>query len=722
MTEEFTVQCENCGTLYSDQAEVCPYCGQPQPLEYEQPGAAYDYTTIEDLTGDPYAVVDDLLYEEQQSQEVYLEDAPPGGIYEDGDYPGGDDAPYGWPTGAEAYEQDYEFYSLDDDDLDDDEPLPRRITLGRMVMGCLGLFACISLLYGTVALVAAYNGLRERAANTQVEAQQHYDRGQEHLTNNQLDLAIAEFQMALSLNPNLLAARQALREAQSVAQAQPTPTSETRSAAAALALETAETQVEEENWAEAVQTLVQVRDLDPDYQAARVSELLYTAAYQLGLLRLAEGQTEEAAAAFEQALNEQPADTAAEDELAKASLYLEGLAAETTDKQKAVDAFSLLYRQDPDYLDVKERLARAHEQRGDELTVGGDWCLAEVQYQEATELHSSAGLEDKIETSSDRCQEDRDVQTSGGAPSVRPTPTPRAVAAAQPAMETTEAVTPTTEAGETAPAPTGGSSVVYSAYNPAEKRWEMLAAPVGGGSPRLLATDGTMPAISPNGQLLLYRSELIESEGFHIFNLAAGEDSRITLRRYHILPRWGGDDKEYLFVAEEPATGRWQVWLGFADGKGEPVILRDGRTPDWSPDKSQIAYQGTDPEGNNPGIYLAPYGGGEPTRVTTHESDRSPDFSPDGSRLAYMSTQEGSWNIYVVGVNGGQPRRLTTGGGNHGLPAWSPDGSQIAYVSDTGGSWAIYVVSASGGSPTRVVAWDPLNRPDWLLDQISWLR
>jgi Tol biopolymer transport system component len=175
-------------------------------------------------------------------------------------------------------------------------------------------------------------------------------------------------------------------------------------------------------------------------------------------------------------------------------------------------------------------------------------------------------------------------------------------------------------------------------------------------------------------------------------------------------------------VAQEPTTGRWQVLQGFADGKSDPIILRDGRTPDWSSDGRIIAFQGTDAEGNNPGIYLAPFGGGEVMRLTNHESDRSPDFSPDGSQLAYMSTRNGNWDIYTISTAGSTPRQITTAPGNDGLPAWSPDGSRIAYVSDADGSWAIYVINASGGTPTKLTDWDGINRPDWLMAQIWWAR
>jgi Tol biopolymer transport system component len=188
------------------------------------------------------------------------------------------------------------------------------------------------------------------------------------------------------------------------------------------------------------------------------------------------------------------------------------------------------------------------------------------------------------------------------------------------------------------------------------------------------------------------------------------------------LPRWGGDNNQFIFVAQEGSTGRWLTHLGFADAKSDPIILRDGRTPDWSPDGKFIVYQGADPDGNNPGIYMVPFNGGEPTRLTNHESDRSPDFSPDGSQVAYMSTRNGNWDIYVVSAGGNAPRQITTSPGNDGLPVWSPDGRQLAYVSDADGSWAIYVVNSAGGSPGKITGWDGDKREDWLMAQIWWAR
>jgi hypothetical protein len=553
--------------------------------------------------------------------------------------------------------------------------------------------------------------LEERTSIAHSESQQHYERGQTHLAENAIELAIAEFERAVALNPNFLEARQALREAQRIAQNQPTPTSETRSAAAADLLGQAGAHLENQKWDEAIQTLLQVRDLDPAYQSARVSELLYTAYYQMGLQKSTPHELAEALNLFEYALVERPNDPQAAEEKSKALLYLEGDSRADSDKLKTVEIFSRLYQQQNSYLDVKQRLHRAYEALGDEFLNKGNSCQAAAQYQAAIALQVTPALQAKFDNSNNLCQgaatasvSPPATRTAGNPPVIAETPT--------------AAVTPTLTAN---PAPPGGS-IIYSAFNFNENRWEIVSAPAQGGPPKVLVTQATMPAVSPNGQLLLYHAELVDSEGLHVFNLATGEDTRVTRVRSHILPRWGGDNNQFIFVAQEGSTGRWLTHLGFADAKSDPIILRDGRTPDWSPDGKFIVYQGADPDGNNPGIYMVPFNGGEPTRLTNHESDRSPDFSPDGSQVAYMSTRNGNWDIYVVSAGGNAPRQITTSPGNDGLPVWSPDGRQLAYVSDADGSWAIYVVNSAGGSPGKITGWDGDKREDWLMAQIWWAR
>ncbi|MHB1192958.1 MAG: S41 family peptidase [Longimicrobiales bacterium] len=63
-------------------------------------------------------------------------------------------------------------------------------------------------------------------------------------------------------------------------------------------------------------------------------------------------------------------------------------------------------------------------------------------------------------------------------------------------------------------------------------------------------------------------------------------------------------------------------------------------------------------------------------------------------------------DIWVVGRDGGQARRLTSDAGAETEPAFSPDGKWIAFTGEYGGNPDVYVVAAAGGQPQRLT-WHP---------------
>src|SRR3954470_12045607 len=73
---------------------------------------------------------------------------------------------------------------------------------------------------------------------------------------------------------------------------------------------------------------------------------------------------------------------------------------------------------------------------------------------------------------------------------------------------------------------------------------------------------------------------------------------------------------------------------------------------------------------------------GDTRQITTGSGrDTSPEWSPDGRRIAFSSTRDGKAQLYVIAVDGGEARAVTAleqgiGGG----PLWSPDGSKLAFT------------------------------------------
>src|SRR5947207_3962122 len=84
----------------------------------------------------------------------------------------------------------------------------------------------------------------------------------------------------------------------------------------------------------------------------------------------------------------------------------------------------------------------------------------------------------------------------------------------------------------------------------------------------------------------------------------------------------------------------------------EPI--RFARTPDVSPDGKLVAFSYLGD------VWVVDALGGTARPVTTHPAhDIYPAFSPDGKHLAFSSNRHGSYDVFVVPVQGGSPRRRT---------------------------------------------------------------
>ncbi len=79
---------------------------------------------------------------------------------------------------------------------------------------------------------------------------------------------------------------------------------------------------------------------------------------------------------------------------------------------------------------------------------------------------------------------------------------------------------------------------------------------------------------------------------------------------------------------------------------------------------------------------------------------RQPSVGPDA--IAFVHAND----VWVVGRDGGQARRLTSDDGAETEPAFSPDGRWIAFTGEYGGNQDVYVVAAAGGQPRRLT-WHP---------------
>ncbi len=74
--------------------------------------------------------------------------------------------------------------------------------------------------------------------------------------------------------------------------------------------------------------------------------------------------------------------------------------------------------------------------------------------------------------------------------------------------------------------------------------------------------------------------------------------------------------------------------------------------------------------------------GGEARRLTSGTGlEFNPLFSPDGSQIAFTGEYDGNTDVYVIPTAGGEPRRLTYHPGVDVALGWSPDGKRILFSS-----------------------------------------
>src|SRR5207245_3405866 len=59
-------------------------------------------------------------------------------------------------------------------------------------------------------------------------------------------------------------------------------------------------------------------------------------------------------------------------------------------------------------------------------------------------------------------------------------------------------------------------------------------------------------------------------------------------------------------------------------------------------------------------------------------------------------------DLWTVGRDGGEARRLTSGAGLEFQPLFSPEGSRIAFTGEYDGNLDVYVMPSAGGEPRRL--------------------
>jgi TolB protein len=223
-------------------------------------------------------------------------------------------------------------------------------------------------------------------------------------------------------------------------------------------------------------------------------------------------------------------------------------------------------------------------------------------------------------------------------------------------------------------------------------------------------------------------------------------------------PRWSPDGKRILYNSYKDNKGPKLYMKDLSTGAVRTVSGRPGLNigAAFSPDGARLALTLT--EKGDSDIFLIDLNGNVIKNLTDHWAiDVSPSFSPDGSRMAFVSNRAGTpqiyvmtladgsveritfdfkyctspaWSsrnriafaameggvvdIYTVGPDGRNIRRVTSGTGNNEDPCWSPDGRYLAFASNRGGRYNIYLSNEGGDHQRQLTRLSGNQRgPSW---------
>jgi dipeptidyl aminopeptidase/acylaminoacyl peptidase len=244
---------------------------------------------------------------------------------------------------------------------------------------------------------------------------------------------------------------------------------------------------------------------------------------------------------------------------------------------------------------------------------------------------------------------------------------------------------------------------VNPASMPVAYRVQVLAVPVAGGEPKVLA-EGDQPEVSPLSDRVLYQRQ----GGIYVAPVDGSKPGRLlfTARGTSSQAQWSPDGSRVAFV-----SGRGtHSYVGVYTNDETPIlwmspsIARD-TSPRWSPDGTQIAFVRQPSPGGEPGPQLAPEVTPWSIRVGNATNGESKQVWASGKgrrdglpsthgqanlhwaamgRIVFVSYADGWPHLYSVPQDGGSALQLTKGRYMNEYISLSPDRTFLLSSANTG--------------------------------------
>jgi Tol biopolymer transport system component/DNA-binding winged helix-turn-helix (wHTH) protein len=240
---------------------------------------------------------------------------------------------------------------------------------------------------------------------------------------------------------------------------------------------------------------------------------------------------------------------------------------------------------------------------------------------------------------------------------------------------------------------------------------EIFTMPANGGTARRLTFDNTEigpPAWTPDGLSILFSSARGGLPAIWRIAVSGGPPVQVAQAGVPSLrPAVAPNGHRLAYEQAMHSSSLWSLSIPERANSGSPKRVTASKGRNWeaelSPDGLKILFVSN--RSGNDEIYICDKDGSNLVRLTNLAATTaigSPRWSPDSQKLVFDSLLEGHNAIFVIKAVGGLPNPLLHDGFENVNASWSRDGTSIYFTSNRSGQWQIWKMPSEGGEPVRM--------------------